>query len=104
MLDMIEQTALKARRQIATIETLMNTMGKEIQESLPKLYSKDLLEILFHLPYTERLFLERAGIGNLKTVGNYLIQLEEKGFLKSETVEGKAISEHATYVHSQTKA
>jgi Fic family protein len=86
MLDMIEQTALKARQQITNIEKLMNNMGKEIQETLPKIYSKDLLESLFHLPYTKRSFLEKEGIGNLKTVGNYLMQLEKNGFLKSENV------------------
>jgi Fic family protein len=86
MLDMIEQTALKARHQIAEIETLMNRMGQEIQGKLPKVYSKDLLEILFRLPYTKRSFLAKAGIGNLKTVGNYLSLLEQNGFLISEQV------------------
>ena len=61
-------------------------MGAEIQKKLPKVYSKDLLEILFRLPYTKRNFLEDAGLGNLKTVGNYLKELEEAGFLKSEQV------------------
>jgi predicted transcriptional regulator len=41
---------------------------------------------LFRLPYTKRNFLEDAGLGNLKTVGNYLKELEEAGFLKSEQV------------------
>jgi len=41
------------------------------------------VEVLFRLPYTKRQFLIDAGIGNLKTVGNYLNLLEEKGFLKS---------------------
>jgi len=86
MLDMIEQTAGKARKQIATIEELMNAMGKEIQETLPKVYSKDLLEILFHLPYTKRSFLEEKGLGNIKTAGNYLNLLEKNGFLKSELI------------------
>jgi Fic family protein len=86
MLDMIEQTAMKGRQQITTIENLMTTMAKEIQEALPKVYSKDLVEALFHLPYTKRSFLEKAGIGNLKTSGNYLALLEEKGFLKSEQI------------------
>ena len=45
-----------------------------------------MLEILFRLPYTKRNFLEDAGLGNLKTVGNYLKELEEAGFLKSEQV------------------
>ena len=86
MLDMVEQTSLKGRNQIAEIEELMNQMGKEIQEQLPKIYSKDLMEELFRLPYTKRNQLEKAGLGNLKTVGNYLKELESHGFLKSEQV------------------
>lgn len=86
MLDMVEKTALKGRNQIAAIEELMNEMGKDIQNKLPKIYSKDLVEILFRLPYTKRSQLEAAGIGNVKTVGVYLKELEAAGFLKSETV------------------
>lgn len=86
MLDMVEQTALKGRRQITVIEKLMTEMGKEIQEKLTKLYSKDLMEALFKLPYTKRSHLNSAGLGNLKTVGIYLKDLEDGGFLKSEQV------------------
>jgi hypothetical protein len=38
------------------------------------------------LPYTKRNQLKKAGLGNLKTVGNYLKELELEGFLKSEQV------------------
>ena len=86
MLDMVEKTALKGRKQITEIEILMDTMGKQIQKKLPKLYSKELMETLFRLPYTKRLFLVNAGIGNLKTAGNYLAELEKNHFLKSEQV------------------
>lgn len=86
MLDMIESTAKKDRQRIAQIEKLMETMGVKIQQKLPKIYSKDLMEALFRLPYTKRQFLEQAGLGNLKTVGNYLRELEQAGFLKSEQV------------------
>jgi Fic family protein len=86
MLDMIEKTALSGRQQIMAIENLMNEMGQEIQAKLPKVYSKDLMEILFKLPYTKRSYLEGAGIGNLKTVGNYLKALEDAEFLKSEMI------------------
>lgn len=88
MLDMIEITSLNGRNRIEKIETQMQLMGKQIQKQLPKIYSKDLLEALFHLPYTKRNFLSNAGIGNVKTAGNYLISLEEKGFLKS-VIAGK---------------
>ena len=86
MLEMIEQTANKDRSRIAQIVKMMDTMSSDIQQQLPKVYSKDLVEILFRLPYTKRQFLASAGLGNLKTVGNYLKELEEAGFLKSEKV------------------
>ncbi|MBS1600932.1 MAG: Fic family protein [Bacteroidetes bacterium] len=86
MLDMIEKTANKGCRQISEIDKLMDQMSKEIQKILPKIYSRELMEGLFKLPYTKRSHLEKAGLGNLKTVGNYLKELEQKGFLKSEQV------------------
>lgn len=86
MLDMIEVTSQNGRGRIEKIEKLIHSMGKEIHSKLPKLYSKDLLEVLFRLPYTKRSFIAEAGIGNIKTAGSYLISLEEKGFLKSVTV------------------
>ncbi|NOQ24047.1 MAG: Fic family protein [Bacteroidales bacterium] len=86
MLDMIEKTALKGRNHILEIEKLMAITGAEIQKVLPKVYSKDLLEELFRLPYIKRQTLYESGLGTLKTVGNYLIQLEKEGFLKSEQI------------------
>lgn len=86
MLDMVENTAIKAREQITSIEVLMKNMAEKIQGELPKLYSKDLMEVLFKLPYTKRIFLEQAGLGNLKTAGSYLNELEKVGILKSEMV------------------
>jgi Fic family protein len=86
MLDMLEQTAMKARKQIADITQLMSDMGAEIQRAFPKMYSKDLMEELFRLPYTKRSQLVDAGLGSLKTIGNYLIKLEKSGFLRSEAV------------------
>jgi hypothetical protein len=65
----------------------MFEMGLAIQQKVSsKIYSKDLMEVLFKLPYTKRSFLIEAGIGNLKTVGLYLNELEKAGFLKSEFV------------------
>lgn len=86
ILDMVETTATNGRQQILHIEKLMADMSIAIKKKLPKVYSKDLIEVLFKLPYTKRIFLERAGLGTLKTVGNYLSELEDAGFLKSEQV------------------
>lgn len=86
MLDMIEVTANKGLKRLNKITVAMEETATEIKNKLPKVYSKDLIEILFRLPYTKRQHLVEENIGNLKTVGNYLIALEENGFLKSEKV------------------
>ena len=86
MLDMIEETAINALNQLESIMHLMNATGDKIKRSLPKVYSKDLIELIFKLPYTKRQFLIDAGLGSPKTVGNYLILLERHGFLRSTWV------------------
>ena len=86
MLDMIEETANKGLKRLNKITMAMQETANEIKNKLPKIYSKDLIEVLFRLPYTKRQNLIEGNIGNLKTVGNYLIALEKKGFLKSEKV------------------
>lgn len=86
MLDMVEKSAKSDRNRISQIANLMDSMGNEIRNTFPKVYSKDLIETLFRLPYTKRRLLTDAGMGNLKTVGNYLNKLEKAGFLKSEQV------------------
>ena len=86
MLDMIEETSVKGLERLNKITTAMNKTAEEIKKNLPKIYSKDLIEILFRLPYTKRQHLINENIGNPKTVGNYLQTLEENGFLKSVKV------------------
>lgn len=86
MLDMVETTATKGLYRLESIVQLMETTAQEIKEKLPKVYSKDLVEVIFKLPYTKRQNLIDINLGTPKTVGNYLIALEEEGFLKSVRV------------------
>jgi Fic family protein len=86
MLDMIEETSIKGLDRLNKITSSMMKTSEELKEKLPKIYSKDLVEILFRLPYTKRQHLMDENIGNSKTVGGYLIKLEEFGFLTSVKV------------------
>lgn len=86
MLEMVEYTANKGLERLKNVSTLMDQMATEIKETLPKVYTKELIEILFRLPYTKRQFLIDAKLGTPKTVGNYLMELEKSGFLISEKV------------------
>lgn len=86
MLDMIETTSKDGIKRLEEITALMDITAQKIKVVLPKVYSKDLIEQIFRLPYTKRQFLINAGLGNPKTVGNYLSSLENKGLLKSVMV------------------
>ncbi len=86
MLDMIEITSNKGLERLKKITNAIEKTTEEIKTKLPKVYSKDLIEILFRLPYTKRQHLVDESIGSLKTVGNYLNILEDNGFLKSVKV------------------
>lgn len=86
MLEMIEFTAKKGLIRLNNVTNLMQSMADEVKTTLPKIYSKDLIEILFKLPYTKKRYLIDAKLGTSKTVGNYLIELENAGFLISEKV------------------
>ena len=84
MLEMVEYTANKGLERLKNVTLLMDQMATEIKETNPKVYTKELVEILFRLPYTKRQFLIDAKLGTPKTVGNYLMELEKFGFLISE--------------------
>jgi Fic family protein len=83
MLSMVEEISVSGLERINKITRVLNETASEIKSHLPKVYSKDLVEIIFRLPYTKRQHLINEGLGNPKTAGNYLMALEEKGFLEA---------------------
>ena len=47
---------------------------------------KDLIEQIFHQPYSKILFLERAGMGTRQTCSKYLRELERLGILHGQKI------------------
>jgi len=86
MLDMVEQSAVRGVQRISTINRAMELMSNDIASRLPKIYSRELIEALFRLPYVKRRHLTDMNLGTAKTAGSYLTALEEQGFLKSTKV------------------
>ncbi len=84
MLSAVEESASTTRAQISTIVSLMDETRERIRLELPKIYSRDLVEVIFEHPYCKINFLERAGIAKRQTAAHYLRQLEELGILRSE--------------------
>src|SRR5690606_5517592 len=86
----IEQTALITIEQINKINHLFNKTQKLVQEKLPRIYSKDLIEQLFIHPYSKIEFLVDNLKLNRKTAGNYLKNLEDLGVLEAAS-KGKEV-------------
>ena len=83
ILDGVEQTSKETVLLVNDISELMKKTKQEIQEKLPKIYSKDLIEILFSHPYTKIDFLvEELGLTR-QTASKYLKELENIGILES---------------------
>ncbi|MEM8892092.1 MAG: Fic family protein, partial [Bacteroidota bacterium] len=83
ILEMVEWTAKKGIQRLKVITELMDNFTERIRRELPQVYSHELLEILFKLPYTKINIFVEEGLGTRKTVSKYLQALEEKGFLIS---------------------
>jgi len=87
MLDAVEQTALYTRDKILAIRNLLIKTLEFIKENLPsRVYSKDLIEILFRQPYTKAQFLVDAGIVKRQAAADYLKRLEEIEVLSLQKV------------------
>lgn len=82
MLDAIEQTARDTLERIRAILALMEEVRLKVQQQRPKLYSKDLVELLFRAPYTKVAFLEEARLARRVTATQYLRELVDLGLLE----------------------
>jgi Fic family protein len=80
----IEETAEETLDLVKDINAEVDAMTAEIREKLPKIYSRELIDLLFYEFYTKTQYIEE-GLGvSRRTAVNYLYALEEQGFLVSE--------------------
>ena len=83
MLDGVEQTSFETIELINNINNLMQITQDKIFQTLPKIYSKDLIEVLFMHPYTKIEFLVDRLHVTRQTASKYLNELENIGILQS---------------------
>ena len=81
MLEGIEQTAIDSIQLIENIDKLMTNTKQHLAKKLPKIYSKDLLEVLFKQPYIKIGFLVDELKITRKTAASYLREIESIGLL-----------------------
>ena len=86
MLDGIESTAIETLKLIKRINTLVEQTAEDILSALPKIYSRELVDLLFFEFYTKTIYIEKGLRVSRKTAVTYLSALEESGFLTSERI------------------
>jgi Fic family protein len=77
----IEETALWTTAKIDAIFELERHTAVYVRKHLPKIYSHELITLIFKLPYCRINDLVEAGIAKRQTASIYLTQLIEKGIL-----------------------
>jgi len=83
MIDSVEQISLETIELINEIDILIKSTQDKVVRKLPKIYSKDLIEVLFMHPYTKIEFLVDKLKVTRQTASKYLGELENLGILKN---------------------
>ena len=86
ILDAVEQMSMVTRDRILAIRSLMEQTMERVKTDLPKIYSKELVELLFRQPYTKGQFVVDAGIAKRQTAAEYLKELQGIGILKAQRI------------------
>ena len=82
----IKETAEETLKLVKRINEEVSAMTAEIKEKLPKLYSKELIDLLFCKFYTKIQYIEEGLSVSRRTAVTYLQTLEKEGFLVSEKI------------------
>ncbi|MCE5285170.1 MAG: Fic family protein [Pelosinus sp.] len=84
ILNGIEETAEETLLLVKSINEVIDETAEQIKAAFPKIYSKDLVDLLFYEFYTKTTYIEEGLNVSRKTAAGYLAALEDAGILSSE--------------------
>jgi len=102
MLHAIEDTAHWTTGRIQAIRAHFDATVERCRRELPKVHSKELIELIFRQPYCKIAFLVEAGIAKRKTASVYLQELERIGILTGEKRGREVIYKHPALLEALT--
>ena len=88
MLAAVQETSEWTTEKIRAIRLLMDATVKHVSRERPKIYSRELVELIFTQPYCRIANIVDAGLANRATASKHLKQLAQLGLLK-ERREGR---------------
>lgn len=86
ILEGIKTTSYSTLKIMKDINGLIEEMIEEVKTRLPKIYSKELIDVIFYEFYTKIPYVEKGVDVTRKTASSYLNALESAGFLTSKKV------------------
>jgi Fic family protein len=98
MLKAVELTAIWTMHKIRAIRTLMDQATELMRTGAPKVYSRELVELLFTKPYCRISDLEERNIAKRQSASKYLKELVAIGMLIEEKSGRDKIYLHRTYM------
>ena len=102
ILNGVEETCSWTTDKIKAIRELMEHTAQYTQTSLPKIYTWELVEVLFKQPYCRIANLVDAGVAKRQTASVYLKQLCDVGILKEVKSGRETLFVHPKYIELLT--
>jgi len=98
MLNAVQQTSSWTVKKVNAILKLMEATREYMQNEAPKIYSSELVDVLFNQPYCRIANLEKAKIAKRQTGALYLKQLANIGVLEERKVGRENIYINSRYI------
>lgn len=94
----VEETAIWTTKKIAATRALFEDTTEYVRQKLPKIYSHELVSLIFELPYCRISNLTEAGIAKRQTASVYLKQLVEIGVLAEAPLSKEKLFLHPKFM------
>lgn len=94
MLTAVEETAAWTTAKIRAIRSLSNLALEHVRQELPKIYTRELVDVIFSQPYCRIFNLVEARIAGRQAAARYLKELVRVGVL-----EEKAVGREKLFLH-----
>jgi Fic family protein len=95
----VEETSNWTTNKIEAIKSLMNHTIEHMQKSAKKIYSYELVSLIFELPYCRIQNVSEKGIAGRQAASRYLKELVKIGILEEVTVGREKLFIHPKLIH-----
>ncbi len=99
----VEETAAWTVAKIEAIRALMAATTDHVRSTAPKVYSRELVELVFELPYCRIQNVTAAGIAQRQAASRYLKKLVDAGVLEERTVGREKLFVHPKLLRLLTR-